>query len=164
MRPLIFLDVDGPLIPFGGGKDGGGYPLFHRVEGGNPLLARIDPALGPRLAALPGELVWATTWIDDANDIVAPLLGLPRLPVVDWPAAVDSRAGLHWKTRQLCAWAAGRPFAWIDDEVTDTDREWVADHHGGVALLHRVDARTGLTGADFDAVADWLGSLLPPPS
>jgi hypothetical protein len=156
MRPLIFLDVDGPLIPFGGGS---GYPSFHQIHGGNPLLTRIDPALGPRLAALPGELVWATTWVDDANDVVAPLLGLPPLPVVGWSPAGDSWDGLHWKTRQLCGFAGERAFAWVDDEITDADREWVAAHHRGPALLHKVDARAGLTGADFEAIGGWLDAV-----
>lgn len=109
-RPLLFLDVDGPLIPFG---HPGGYPGFWADTGGNPLLARIDPGLGRQLTALPGELVWATTWMGAANESVVPLLGLPSLPVVDFPEPTDLDRwyGLHWKTRALCDWAAsaGRP-------------------------------------------------------
>ena len=37
----------------------------------------------------------------------------------------DERIGLHYKTRALIEWAAERPFAWVDDEITDVDREWV---------------------------------------
>jgi hypothetical protein len=40
-------------------------------------------------------------------------------------------------------WAAGRPFAWVDDEITDADRDWVSAHHGGRALLHRVESFRG---------------------
>ncbi|MEU9895121.1 hypothetical protein ACIBCS_03055 [Streptomyces phaeochromogenes] len=32
------------------------------------------------LMALPCELVWATTWMAEANETVAPRLGLPELP------------------------------------------------------------------------------------
>ncbi|GGT05840.1 hypothetical protein ACFFV7_09060 [Nonomuraea spiralis] len=93
-RPLLFLDVDGPLIPFG--PVPGGHPTF-RTASANPLLARVDPAHGPRLKALPCDLVWATTWMDDANDCVAPLLGLPRLPVATWPepSELDGRTWLR---------------------------------------------------------------------
>ncbi|MGA4838005.1 HAD domain-containing protein [Streptomyces sp. G45] len=157
-RPLLFLDVDGPLIPFGGAA----APVSPDDEG-NPLLARVDPAHGPRLAALPCELVWATTWMDDANACVAPRLGLGPLPVVSWPGAEgggegvqEGVGGVHWKTRGLCAWAAGRPFAWVDDEITDADRAWVADHYAAPALAHRVDPRRGLTDADFVALDAWL--------
>ncbi|MFJ3876647.1 hypothetical protein ACIPW5_04205 [Streptomyces sp. NPDC090077] len=155
--PLLFLDVDGPLIPFGG--TGYRLPAGPREESGNPLLARLDPALGPRLLALPGVLVWATTWEDEANETLSPRLGLPRLPVVDWPepSEGEGRGGLHWKTRTLVDRAGGRPFAWADDEITPADRAWVAAHHPAPALLHRVDPRTGLTDADFAVLADWLG-------
>lgn len=52
--------------------------------------------------------------------------------------------------------AAGRPFAWVDDEITDLDRAWVLAHHRAEALLHRVDSLIGLTRADFAALEDWL--------
>jgi hypothetical protein len=157
-RPLLFLDVDGPIIPFGGARHQAGGPVHGEPcgPGENPLLSRIDPALGPRLADLPCDLVWATTWMADANECVAPRLGLPPLPVVSDTDARDARAGLHWKTRTLVDHAAGRPFAWVDDEVTGTDRAWVRAHHPGPALLRRVDARHGLTDADFAALGAWL--------
>ena len=123
-RPLLFLDVDGPLIPFG--RSSGDYETFTDADSGNPLLSRVDPALGPRLLALGCDLVWATTWLADANECVAPLLGLPPLPVLDFP---------------------------------DTDRAWVASHHPGPALLHTVDASTGLTGQDLTAIATWLTTV-----
>ncbi|WLW58547.1 hypothetical protein [Streptomyces sp. YU58] len=113
---------DGPPVPdrrdLGEGRGGG--------------LTRIDPAGGARLAALDCGLVWATTWMDDANSCLAPWLGLPPLPVVDWP------------------------FLWVDDEITAVDREWVAAHHPAPALLHRVDHRCGLTAADFAALEEWV--------
>ena len=33
----------------------------------------------------------------------------------------DRWLGLCWKTRPLVEWAAGRPFAWVDDEITGAD-------------------------------------------
>ncbi|MGP3989846.1 HAD domain-containing protein [Streptomyces sp. 3N207] len=163
-RPLLFLDVDGPLIPFG--REPQQYPASATAAdpfdtSANPLLTRIDPEHGRRLAALPCEVVWATTWMADANDCIAPRLGLPPLAVVNWPEPSDiddqdERSGLHWKTRTIVEWAAGRAFAWIDDELTGADRAWVAAHHQGPALLHRVDPRHGLTDADFAALDSWL--------
>ncbi|MEU4352349.1 HAD domain-containing protein [Streptomyces sp. NPDC023838] len=167
--PLLFLDVDGPLIPFGATPDQmpHGYPTYdtghcHGRPGAdsNPLITRINPAYGPRLLALPCTLVWATTWMSDANECIAPWLGLPHLPVVDWPDPTDDDPadGLHWKTRPLLTWAAGRLYAWIDDEITDRDRTWTQAQHPGRALLHRVDPRYGLTDDDFAVLDRWLRS------
>ncbi|MYT26147.1 hypothetical protein GTW69_38755 [Streptomyces sp. SID7760] len=164
--PVLFLDIDGPLIPFGATSRDlpDGYPTYGARPEANPLVARLDPALGTRLLALPCELVWATTWMADANAWVAPRIGLPELPVVAWPdpSEEDPRARTHWKTRSLVEYAGGRPFVWVDDEITPADRTWVSAHHPGRALLHRVDPRFGLTPADFTALATWLrGHALP---
>jgi HAD domain in Swiss Army Knife RNA repair proteins len=161
-RPVIFLDVDGPLITFSArpgsrGHSGDGVTAVQGDQRGNPLLDRLDPDDGRKLLALGCDLVWATTWGADANEVISPRLGLPELPLVDWPASDDDLPqGLHWKTMPLTQWAAGRPFIWLDDEITDADRRWVAAHYAGKALLHRVDPHAGLTDSDFSLIRQWL--------
>lgn len=158
---LLFLDVDGPLIPFGATS----YPTYRPVStalssGSNPLVERINPEHGPRLLALGCELIWATAWMTDANDCISPWLGLPELPVVTWPepSEQDERAGLHWKTRALVERAAGRTFIWVDDEITGADQAWVRTHHQCRALLHAVDPQRGLTEADFSTLRAFVAN------
>lgn len=96
--------------------------------------------------------------MSDANECIAPWLGLPQLPVVTWPepSDEDGKDGLHWKTRDLRRWAAGRPFAWVDDEITDADRTWMEVQHPDPALPYRIDPRQGITSQDFAALDGWL--------
>ncbi|PZG21834.1 hypothetical protein C1I95_06625 [Micromonospora craterilacus] len=161
-RPLIFVDIDGVLIPLrarpsGADRRWNGGAGDDPDGSGNPLLDRLDPADGRRLLALPGELIWASTWMAEANEVVAPRIGLPALPVMNWPDDDEEPPrGVHWKTRSLARWAAGRPFVWLDDETTDVDRRWIAAHHPQPALLHRVDPHLGLTDIDLAAVCQWL--------
>jgi hypothetical protein len=167
MTALLFLDVDGTLIPYDGSARAesadvwAGRPL-QAGSNPNPGLGRINLVLGPRLLALPVQLMWATGWMHEANEVISPLLGFPPLPVVDLvepPMDAPEWYQLNWKTKTLVEVAAGRPFVWIDDEITGTDRGWVADNHPGPALLFRVDAHFGLAEADLAAVERWLRNL-----
>ncbi|GGX80655.1 HAD domain-containing protein [Streptomyces fructofermentans] len=175
--PLLYLDVDGPLNPFAAKptRRPEGYTTHrmkpegwiaqhpftppHRVK---PLRVWLDPRHGTVLRELSDryELVWATTWGSEANTYIGPVLGLPLLPVVDWPTGREVLPdGTFWKTRHLVAHAEGRPFAWVDDELGESDRAFVAAHHAGPALLHHVDARVGLRDIDF-AVLDAFARAL----
>jgi hypothetical protein len=173
--PMMFLDVDGTLIPLrarpedlrpgqqAAGRTGpaGNHAVVGAADGdsGNPLLGRLDPADGRRLLALGCRLVWATTWMADANELIAPRLGLPDLPVVDFPDDDGPGGGLHWKTVALTRWAGGQTFVWLDDEITAADQRWVRAHYAGRALLHRVDPMAGVTEADFTAIRRWLATV-----
>lgn len=66
---------------------------------------------------------------------------------------------MHWKCEPLVRYAAGRPFAWVDDEQGAADHAYVAAEHGGRALLHHVNPRAGLREADFAGLAGFARSL-----
>jgi hypothetical protein len=181
MRPMLLIDVDGPLNPYAAKptRRPDGYTT-HRLSPPTwleerksvmallgmpdarikPLRVWLNPDHGPALAALPFTLVWATTWGHEANEYIGPVLGLPELPVIAWPEERDvPDGGLFWKTPEIVAWAQGRPFAWIDDQITDVDRDWVRAHHDGPALLHQVDPAIGLVTEDFEALAAWAEAM-----
>ncbi|MEV6953451.1 hypothetical protein [Streptomyces sp. NPDC051183] len=174
-RPLLLLDVDGPLNPFRSHLAGLRGYTGHRMRpdvwmarrapdsrsARRGLRVRLHPSHGPRLLALPFELAWATTWMHQANTMIAPHIGLPAdLPVIEWPELfARDPDGLSWKTRPLLDWAAGRPFAWVDDMIKPSDRAWVAAHHPAPALLLRIHPRHGLRDRDFTALTRWAAEI-----
>lgn len=98
--------------------------------------------------------------MEEANEVVAPLIGLLWLPVLEWPDTGEAAPrGLHGKTRALVERAGGRPFIWVDDEIGPMDRQWVAAGHPGPALLRRIDPARGLADPDFGVLAAWLATV-----
>ncbi|KOU59349.1 hypothetical protein ADK57_33900 [Streptomyces sp. MMG1533] len=174
-RPLLLLDVDGPLNPYGArflrhrgfvtrrlhptAWAARQRPGSRRLRRG--LRVRLHPGHGARLLTLPYDPAWATTWMHQANEMIAPVIGLPDdLPVIEWPELfARDPEGLYWKTRHVVAWAAGRPFAWVDDMITELDVRHVDAHHDGAALLLTVNPRTGLREREFAELERWARSL-----
>ncbi|ORT59929.1 HAD domain-containing protein [Streptomyces sp. CB03238] len=168
MKPLLLIDVDGPLNPYAAKarRRPEGYTTHRMRPSGwtevKPLRVWLNPAHGQELRELAHhyELVWATTWKGEANDWMGPHLGLPELPYIDWPRMHGKAPrGTFWKTQYILEYAAGRPFAWVDDDITAYDREMVEREHLAAALLVHVDPRIGLIRTDFDALAEWAAAL-----
>ncbi|MFE0508638.1 hypothetical protein [Streptomyces sp. NPDC058964] len=163
-RPLLFLDVDGPLNPYAAQPERcpeGYTTIGAALRPGRPLRLWLNPGHGPALLRLGYDLCWATTWMDAANRWIAPVVGLPELPYVDFGAGLLAWRPdeVHWKTEAIVAHAAGRPFAWVDDEQSPADTAYVETHHPGPALLHHVNPRIGLREPDFTALAEFAAGL-----
>jgi hypothetical protein len=174
-RPLLLLDVDGPLNPFAARMPVlRGYTthrlrpsvwLSRQIPGTRRhrrgLRVRLNSSHGEQLTGLPFDLAWASAWMHEANTMIAPEVGLPAdLPVVEWPESFTADPdGLLWKTRPVLEWTAGRPFAWVDDMLTDRDVAHVAEHYCAPALLLRVHPKWGLREQDFTQLREWAESL-----
>ncbi|GAA5701747.1 hypothetical protein Save01_02559 [Streptomyces avermitilis] len=163
-RPLLYLDVDGPLNPYAAQPERrpDGYTTIRvALTPGRPLRVWLHPDHGRALLALDYELCWATTWMDAANRWIGPVIGLPDLPYVDFGTGLFSQRpdGVHWKTEALVAHAGERPFAWVDDEHSPADEAYVAAHHPGPALLRHVSPRLGLREPDFTVLAEFAATI-----
>jgi hypothetical protein len=166
-KPLLLLDVDGPLNPYAAkpSRRPEGYETHRLVPTGHnprkPFRVWLNPSHGPSLLALPFDLVWCTTWEHDANRLIGPNIGLPELPVLEFPPALKFRNferdedGTYWKTHTVVEWAAGRPFAWVDDEIRAADHEYIANHHRGAAMAHQINPAKGLLPENFDILKVW---------
>lgn len=154
-RPVLLLDLDGVLNPFAASACPDGYLEHEFYPGEGP--ERYCPAHGAwiRELAAAGDLRWATAWGDDANKLLAPLLGVDPLPFVEFPPLPFPPEA---KVPAIAAAAGDRPMAWIDDNHTDAGRRWAAGRTAPT-LLVPVDSAIGWTRDDVDRVLTWAASL-----
>lgn len=166
MRPILFLDVDGVLNPepVSSGRRPEGYETHQTRPSGwartpKPLRIWLNPAHGAQLLSLPCDLVWGTAWEHEANEWIAPHIGLPELPFVRFDSGTPG-PGVHWKTRDLVEYADGRPFAWLDDELSLTrDNGWIASKVRQPYLLILVPPFQGLVDSHLTRVREWAQAL-----
>jgi len=163
-RPLLLLDVDGVLNPWLMSELPDGYQL-HRIGMFDVILASWH---GPAILELCEEanldLVWATTWEEDANREIAPRVGLPDdlrwipFPMDDDDPLVESR-----KLPAVRRWVQDRPCVWIDDDLWGDAWAWAAQRSGdGIpTLLVQPHPDEGLTPAHLAAVSSWVSDLEP---
>ncbi len=169
-RGMLLLDVDGPLNPYAGTNKPrlrAGYRK-HRLwprgwDGAEALSVWLHTGHGPRLVELAAEcgleLVWCTTWLGEANRLIAPRIGLPgtRLPVIEFEPGGDG-----WKYDAVLAYADGCPVAWLDDDFQlypDALARFETARGDVPTLLRHVDPEIGLVPGDFEAVREWAARL-----
>jgi hypothetical protein len=161
-RPLLLLDVDGVLNPWLMPRLPAGYQE-HRIGQFDVVLAGWHGPALLRLCRDAGlELVWATTWEEDANREIAPRVGLPAdLPWIPFKA---QEVDLFTETRKLPAvqrWVEDRACAWIDDDLGFDAWTWAAKRTGaGIpTLLVQPSPGRGLIREHLDAIEAWVAAL-----
>lgn len=132
---------------------------FHWVDG---VAHCISEACGGHLARLAErfELVWATGWEDKANEYLPFILKLPfkELPVLSF----DGRAvfgSAHWKLEAIDDYAAGRPAAWIDDNLDEECRAW-AERRDEPTLLIQTESPVGMLDEHVDELLAWADATM----
>jgi len=154
--PVLLLDVDGVLNPDKHPRAviPPGFTKHRLRPGGERYKVYLSEGHGPRLLSTGADLVWATTWEHHANHLISPRVGLPQdLPVIEWDRSGQSRDhGAFWKTPQVLAWLEqhhpGRPWIWIDDDISDEDVAICAGGSAAAHLLLSPEPGTGMTDDD----------------
>lgn len=193
MKPKLLLDIDGVLNPFAAKPEGRpeGYETFRYVRtadgarlvpkgqrrqgkaleaywrsgGDSGMRVWLNPAHGPMLVALSGmvDLVWATAWEGQANDLVGPVIGLPQLPVIAFPRKEYYEFGHIFKLGDVVEYIGDEPFAWLDDDFERDDLAWAKQRtaDGIPTLLVPIAPNIGLRQEDLDWVRDWASRATP---
>lgn len=166
MRPIVFLDVDGPLNVWASGARPAGF-VEHRFRvsrwGRRRLRMWLDAGHGPLLLGLAertgAELVWASTWPGAvANATVGRTLGLPELASITYVPGSALGDG-RWKFPAVGRFAGDRPLVWFDDDfdLYPAARDaFVARRGAGRVRLVGVDPHVGISGAQLAEVEPWL--------
>ncbi|MEU6562530.1 HAD domain-containing protein [Nocardia nova] len=162
------LDVDGVLAPTSG-REGfrahtyNGPGLDGSRVTGAVLLNEAHGAWLNGLLVTGVEVAWATSWLDLANEWIAPRIGLRQsLPVIDVGRSSGVRFGWTSKFKPVSEFAAGRHLAWVDDDFGGKEPGWAEDRtrFGLTTLIVQPYPLAGLTAEHMSAVDDWAEAVL----
>lgn len=142
-RPLLLLDVDGVLNPLRV-RDLPGFTPHELGEPGTAGHVRVllSPDHGRWLTLLGDvfDLVWATSWEQEADLLIAERVGLPRgLPFIRF----TEQRGWTSKLPDVIRFVGERAVAWVDDQLDPAAHAW-AESREAPTLLVETDHRVGL--------------------
>ena len=166
-RPLLLLDVDGVLSPLGSdpttgtGMGTGGWTDWTDPETTGFFLP-MSITMGKALADLPCDRAWLTTWQDDANTCIGPVLGWSALPVL--PRSTSGPVRERWWKLDAAVESLThdpRPVVWIDDDLRSHNRaaRTALTALGVPFLLVSPRRDVGLTNAQVNRITRWISDL-----
>lgn len=189
-RGLLAVDVDGPLNPWRAKswRRPDGFVSYRHTRDGRWYTGKdfrrhkgtcvwLNPEHGRWLTELAEQcsltLVWATTWLQEANTHVGPSIGLPQMPVIPFPANDLHEDGWlrtgRWKWPGVATYAAGQPIAWLDDDFGEplfasARAEFERARGDTPTLLCDIPAARGLQPEHLEQVRTWAQTLPPMPT
>ncbi len=114
----------------------------------------VVPDVAPQMLLELGrhfEIAWASEWGHNAHTALARTLGLPQEPWPFLPVQIN-------KIDAIRNYAAGSPWAWIDDDVTDLSGAPQASD----GVIIRTDPARGIAGIDIGGLVDAVNRLPNP--
>jgi hypothetical protein len=184
-RPVWLLDVDGVLNAATGTPDETAWPAWRTgratAAGGRWQITWAPPVIEAiRRIHDTGsvDVLWLTTWEDAANESLAPLLGLPELPVASRARGGDPGRAAHgftttraaarnrwWKldvARRVLDPEPYRPLVWTDDDLSwEPDARAWAEQRPSPTLLVAPATDVGLTAEHLEAIEEFCRAYGP---
>lgn len=181
MTVRLYLDVDGVLNAYyahkkwneEAGETGRAFSKYDfcgfRTVDDNAEAPSFDmhwsKGLIRALNGLDVELVWLTTWRQDAFDSVGPLMGLEHVGRVLHPLSrVTTFPSITWKLDSLLADLEDNPspFIWADDEIFDLRGQALYAlktlEEDIPHILVSPDSNFGITPADIERMQNFVRS------
>jgi len=161
------------------------YPTFW-IEKYRQLRQRMIPSLDVWLAEWHGrclrdirddgvKLVWASSWFNEANRWIGPILGLGNSTATLWfddslsPQSERAREStdpvIHRKTilpeiQPMIDYAKGRPFVWVSSEIANVDYNYMLDHVDPERFyLVKPQSHEALTVLDLELIRFWFSKF-----
>jgi len=165
MKPFVFMDINGVLDPFlAKAEDIEDYEVVYS-DWDNFRILKSHKVWLDELATT-AQLVWASSWMDDSNNLISPVLGIGRLPYVDLSSSESGLSNFKLtgvlnflKLNSVDKTKVNTPFVWFDDDFYDEDEIWLKDKIKAPFKLIKTDPRIGWTEQQKNDAIQFLSEL-----